>query len=507
MSFNLGVNVVEVDGAAAPSIQPAPTSVAGFIIQAQRGVLGKVVRVTSWVSFVEQFGAHTASAAGAYAVAGFFANGGSTAYVTRVAPAGGEGSSAAAVASWPFSRTGGSDSVAALTLVAAYRGEPDPGAWGNDIAVQFLANRDGTLNLLVRYPGVNGREVESFEKLDFSSPLAVKEHINATSRYIAVSGDISGAPDATADSSGNPRFELLGRTSATAGADGAFASDEVVRNAVEALELFETEPIQLLACPETASQEFAIAALSHCEGLGDRFFVGHVQAVDESLDTSRLRGDKVYGALYGPNIFVLDPLGSRPKAIPPTGHVMGVYARLDRERGIWKAPAGDATRLRGVLDVTTKVSDADHTFFVKQLGVNLVRPIVGKGIVVDSARTLSTNTKWLYVNVRLLFNYVKSSLKTGLRWVVGEPNDPNLWGRVEFDVVRPFLLDLWRAGAFGPGSPEQVFSIKVDGENNTERDIEEGRLNIEVFFYPSRPAETIVVRVGQQPGASRAAES
>src|SRR5690606_23610535 len=119
--------------------------------------------------------------------------------------------------------------------------------------------------------------------------------------------------------------------------------------------------------------------------------------------------------LYGPDVLVFDPLRSKPRSIPPTGHVLGVYARTDRERGIWKAPAGDAARLRGVVDVSDRVNDRDHTRFVKQYGVNLVRPIPGKGIVIDSARTLSTDTKWLYVNVRLLFNFVKSSLKHNLR--------------------------------------------------------------------------------------------
>ena len=81
MSFDLGLNVVEVDGRATPSIQPAATSVTGFVIRSQRGVAGEVVRVTNWSQFLERFGSYLRGAYGAYAVRGFFDNGGATAYI------------------------------------------------------------------------------------------------------------------------------------------------------------------------------------------------------------------------------------------------------------------------------------------------------------------------------------------------------------------------------------------------------------------------------------------
>ncbi len=111
------------------------------------------------------------------------------------------------------------------------------------------------------------------------------------------------------------------------------------------------------------------------------------------------------------------------------------------------------------------------------------------------------------MNVRLLFNYVKTSLKYGLRWVVQEPNDTTLWNKIKYTSVTPFLMGLWRRGAFGPGAPKDVFTVKVDAENNPSANIQQGILNIEVYFYPSRPAETIVITVGQQDGAASASES
>ena len=109
--------------------------------------------------------------------------------------------------------------------------------------------------------------------------------------------------------------------------------------------------------------------------------------------------------------------------------------------------------------------------------MNLVRPVLGKGIVVDSARTLSTNTLWYYVNVRRLFNFIKNTLKDGLRWVVHEPNDQLLWDRIRLESVRPFLMDLWRRGAFGPGGADDVFTIQVDAANNPDTSIQLGVLS------------------------------
>jgi phage tail sheath protein FI len=223
-----------------------------------------------------------------------------------------------------------------------------------------------------------------------------------------------------------------------------------------------------------------------------------------------LRREKAYGALYFPWVWVADLRDGAPvprRLIPPDGHVMGVYARTDRERGVWKAPAGLQAGVKGVLSTRFSITDAVHTSLVKNGSDNANRALPGKGIVVDSSRTLSTSNLWLYVNVRLLFNFVKSSLLEGLRWVVQEPNDDTLWNKIKFNSVTPFLLGLWRRRAFGPGTPDQVFTVKIDAENNPPSNIQIGLVNIEIYFYPSRPAETIVITIGQQDGGGSANES
>lgn len=714
MSFNLGINVVEVDGRATPSIQAAATSVTGFSIKAQRGIAGQVVRITNWGQFLEHFGDYSASANGAYCVRGFFDNGGTTAYITRVVHTGTSAATAASISSnnGPWNLTGadslsfdsdilgsplnavftfgpavlqggtgpfdlsantditfivngaagdtysfvaadfvgglasasveevaavlnrevsgarawveggalrvgtdrgdtaasisasgsaagvlaldddglvngsgnvaninavtvaeavsvinnilgpegfsvtqsgsqlviehpntgaahwlqvvdmsdavpgifgfdnlqhaGSDDVttgaavassqtfgSALTVTAGYRGVADVGAWGDGLSIEIGANVDDPTRFdLIVSRGESTLETWSGLSMSGSDAAYVETRIN---------DEFSGSKFIIVSASGAVNPALTPASALTGGSDGAFADRTAEVNAYAAsIDLFELFEIQLLCCPEAHEAAVVSKGVGHSEKMGDRMFVGHTPRDMEAASikdaySKNFQGKKIYGALYFPWIQVADPIGTR-RWIPPTGHTLGVFARTERERGIWKAPAGSAARLSGALDVKYHITDTDHTSLVKSAGVNAVRFISGQGIVIDSSRTLSTNALWLYVNVRLLFNFVKSSLKNGLKWVVQEPNTPELWNKVKYNSVTPFLMGLWRRGAFGPGGPEEVFTVKVDAENNPPANIQQGIFTVEVYFYPSRPAETIIITVGQQMGGGSAGE-
>jgi phage tail sheath protein FI len=302
----------------------------------------------------------------------------------------------------------------------------------------------------------------------------------------------------------------------TGGADGTATANHFIGDpaAHTGFSAFDSYHVQLVCCERT-DIGIAKAALAYCQNRDDAMYVGAVpqgfveggQAVAYGQG---LQGKKAYGALYGPWITIPDPLGvgEAPRvSIPPVGHVMGVYARIESTRGVWKAPAGDEANLLGVLDVATRLSDRDHTDLVVSGSVNGIRAIPGSGIVIDASRTLSSDPRWRYVNVRLLFNYVKSSLRDGLRWARQEPNRDRLWTSIEHSTVRPFLIGLWSQGAFGTGTPDETFTVIVNETNNPPDQVEQGRLTVEVYFYPSRPAETIVIIVGQQPSGGTAAEA
>ncbi|MEU6232945.1 hypothetical protein [Kitasatospora sp. NPDC047058] len=365
----------------------------------------------------------------------------------------------------------------------------------------------------------DGGEVERFESLSMQNTLdwfvgTVVNHQQSGSRFVTVA-DQASASGPVDDVPAAGTYQL-GAT--TAGNDGGspgdldYIGDPARRTGLFA---FDTVDIQLLACPDSTSRGVVNACLGYAERRGDAMFVGTPpQGMDlEAIKgyAEPFRGRKVYGALYAPWIQIVNPLdrvGDDPWLfVPPVGHVLGAYARIAEARGVWKAPAGDEAMLASALGVEFPMTEADHTDLVKNSGVNGIRAVPGAGVIIDASRTLSTDTRWLYVGVRRLFNYVKSSLRDGLRWVPQEPHSEELRRRVRFNVVTPFLLGLWRQGAFGSDPAEDSFTVKCDAENNPPEEVNVGNFKVEVLFYPAKPAETILVVVGQQDSGAATAEA
>jgi uncharacterized protein len=182
--------------------------------------------------------------------------------------------------------------------------------------------------------------------------------------------------------------------------------------------------------------------------------------------------------------------------LPPSGAVAGVYAAVDRTRGVWKAPAN--VSLADVSGVAVKVNDQmQENLNVTSTGksVNAIRPFAGKGTLVWGARTLAGNdNEWRYVAVRRFFNMAEESIKKATEPFVFEPNDRGTWVRVRA-MIENFLTVQWRQGALAGAVPPQAFFVKVGlGETMTSQDILEGRMIVEVGMAVVRPAEFIILR-------------
>ncbi|MEM9004481.1 MAG: phage tail sheath C-terminal domain-containing protein [Cyanobacteria bacterium P01_F01_bin.86] len=206
-----------------------------------------------------------------------------------------------------------------------------------------------------------------------------------------------------------------------------------------------------------------------------------------------------FAALYYPWIEVPNPRNAgRPIAVPPCGHVMGVWARTDETRGVHKAPANEVPR--GVTGLAYNCNFREQEQ-LNPIGINCLRPFPNRGIRIWGARTLVEPdiTDWRYINVRRLMSYIEKSIEIGTQWVVFEPNDEDLWQRVK-RVVSNFLTELWRQGALMGSSPEQAFYVKCDGELNTPDTMILGRLYIEIGVCPVRPAEFVIFRISQWSG-------
>ncbi|MEM6611645.1 MAG: phage tail sheath C-terminal domain-containing protein [Cyanobacteria bacterium P01_C01_bin.72] len=206
-----------------------------------------------------------------------------------------------------------------------------------------------------------------------------------------------------------------------------------------------------------------------------------------------------FAAMYYPWVMARNPRNSgRPIAIPPSGHMMGVWARTDQIRGIHKAPANEVPK--GVVGLAYDCNFREQEM-LNPIGINCIRRFPNRGIRVWGARTLAepTDMAWRYINVRRLVSYVEKSIELGTQWVVFEPNDKDLWERVK-RVISNFLTDMWRSGALSGTTPAQAFYVRCDEQLNPPESVMAGRLFVEVGVAPVRPAEFVVFRVSQWNG-------
>lgn len=206
----------------------------------------------------------------------------------------------------------------------------------------------------------------------------------------------------------------------------------------------------------------------------------------------RRRLNTPFAALYYPWIEVRDHDGGSAE-IAPSAHVAGVYARVDHDRGVHKAPVNEV--IRGINKLVRNVTD-DEQKLLNPEGINALRSFRGRGNLVWGARTLSLDPEWKYVNIRRYFTYLERSIDKGTQWAVFEPNDEPLWAKVRQNIAN-FLTRVWRDGALQGTKPEEAFFVKCDRSTMTQDDIDQGRLACLIGVAPLKPAEFVIFRIGQ----------
>jgi hypothetical protein len=201
-----------------------------------------------------------------------------------------------------------------------------------------------------------------------------------------------------------------------------------------------------------------------------------------------------------------DALLHREVVAPPSGHVIGIYARTDIERGVHKAPANAV--VRGASDIERIINKAQQDILNPPPNqINVIRDFRpdGRGIRVWGARCITSDSDWKYVNVRRLFIFLEESIDEGTQWVVFEPNDKPLWDRV-IQSVSAFLTRVWRDGALQGATPAEAFFVKCDRTTMTQDDIDNGRLIMLIGVAPVKPAEFVIIRIGQWAGGGSVEE-
>jgi phage tail sheath protein FI len=285
-------------------------------------------------------------------------------------------------------------------------------------------------------------------------------------------------------------------------------------------ELKNVQNVNIVAIPDASSnasgKAIQIALVNHCQGMGSRIAVldsvlgaplSGTGSVAAQVGTIPSQGG--YAALYYPWLQIKDPTSSgaalRTMLIPPSGAMMGVYARTDSDRGVHKAPAN--TAVMGVLGLERVLSDAQQGP-LNLLGVDVLRIFPGTSqVTVWGARTVDmAETDWWYINVRRLMIYIEQSIEEGLRWAVFEPNGLALWQRVK-RTLNEFLTRVWQSGALFGATADKAFYVRVDEGNNPPALRALGQLHIEIGVAPVRPAEFIVVTIGLWDGGASISES
>jgi hypothetical protein len=243
-----------------------------------------------------------------------------------------------------------------------------------------------------------------------------------------------------------------------------------------------------------------LAMIAHCERMADRMAILDPLPDLSAQEVKRWREvetnyDSMFATLYYPWVTVMGPDG-KPMAVPPSGHMAGVWARSDGERGVHKAPANEV--VRGVLEPVAQITKGEQDT-LNPIGVNCIRTFTGRGVRIWGARTLSSDPAWRYVNVRRMFNMVEKSIEHATQWVVFEPNDQNLWARIRRDIGA-YLTTVWRDGMLFGTSPGEAFYVKCDAELNPPEIRDQGKLIIEVGMAPVKPAEFVIFRFSQYSG-------
>lgn len=289
------------------------------------------------------------------------------------------------------------------------------------------------------------------------------------------------------------------------------------------------DEIAIVAAPGMTGRNIWGLLVTHCEEMKDRFAIldppetvekdgelnvtllSYAALPDESLIPERSRN----AAFYFPHIEVFDPAKQlqdqdptrnlppkhRGKVyVPPSGHVAGVYARVDAERGVHKAPGNEA--ILGANDVKYYIGRRQQDLLNPQ-GVNCIRNVDGN-IRVYGARTVGgdKNGEWKYINVRRVMLFLKESIDEGTQWVVFESNDPALWGKIRRNVSA-FLTNVWRSGALFGTTPQEAFYVKCDAETNPPEVRDLGQVITEVGVAIVRPAEFVIFRITQWVGGAK----
>lgn len=489
-----GVYVEETLNPIQPVVGANSDSIAAFIGVNDRGPVSTPTLVTSWSQYVSTFGSWNSTSSNELplAVYMYFSNGGSQCYVVRVA-------NTATTASRSLNDRAVSPS-ATLSISAN-----TPGVWGNNLNISISNSvTTGYFDLTVYYGGTTDANiVERFTDLSMTTTdtrYAITT-VNGTSQYVGLVDLNSGNTGATR----NPAV-VTNQTLASGGNGNAVATSDYS----SALSSFDTVLASLvLNAPGITTTATVNALITYAASRNDVFVLidGQDNTVLNQLALAATYTASSLAAVYYPPLVISDPTASigstsgLTKTVGAGAAVAGLIASTDASRGVFKAPAGLQARLAGVVS-TRQLTNANLDALNSAAApVNAIKFVPGSGYVVMGARTLKPGYVDKYVPVRRTLIYLRKSLTDLTQFAIFEPNDAALWRRMNA-AVSSFLTEFWSQGGLRGATPSEAFFVKVDAENNPQYLIDNGEVHIEVGVALQRPAEFVVIKIGQFDGGT-----
>lgn len=445
-------------------------------------------RVTSWYDFTRIFGNLNRDYEATFAANMFFRSGGRELFVARVVR---------------------EDAVKASVTLLDQAGDDDwvtfraksEGTYGNNLRIRVTKNAADLYDIeVLQEAGVESDAaddtvLETFYNLDLSTykNQEIVDVFAIQSQFVDVVW-----PTGTTASTVPTTISVL---PLTGGSDGTTAADFDYAGALDLLK--QINRTFVLFSPGNTDSTIVSAMVAFAEETKSFVVLDTAAGLDaaDAVTYAGTVGTTTFAAVYYPHLWVPDTTSRSRDAIrkvAPSGAVAGLMLGTDASIGVFKAPAGTAAVLPGVVALertltATELDDLNNN----TSPVNAIRVIPGAGAAVMGARTLDQSKATRYVNLRRTLLFLDREMKQRLEFALFRNNDSVLWSqmRTTLDV---FLDGFWSAGGLRGATKTDAFYVKIDRENNSASDIANGVVNVEVGVALQYPAEFIKVKLTQQ---------
>ncbi len=209
---------------------------------------------------------------------------------------------------------------------------------------------------------------------------------------------------------------------------------------------------------------------------------------------------RVVGVPYGHASFFAPYLKNlNDRFVPPSPFVAGIACSRFINEGFQQPPAGSRYPLRGVTDLKFNIT-AQQQEVTYALGLNPIRSLPNRGIVVWGARTLSSNALFRYTNTRVILNVLIDVMNRSFDDILFESIDSaaTVFSRVK-SIANQVLNQFYRQGALYGNRPEQAYLVVCNSANNPDSLLENGTVRMDAYVATSPTLERLAITIARTP--------